>query len=267
MARHAAVVRAGRLLVLVLFLAAWEILPRVPVLRARTFLDPNFVSLPSLVAVRLWETTFGAKAGYLWIHAGASLGAALVGFVAGSLVGFAMGLALSQSEAARGLLKPFIDAFSAVPPVLLVPLITLVFGLGTGSKIATSAYIVFFVVFYNSYKGGSALPESLQASCRLLGGSRWALLRTVVIPSAIGWAFTAFPTAVGYALIGVVVAEFFGSPIGLGSIIVTSMNTGSATDLMVSILVLAAMGAALVGLMRLAEQRVLHWRPEYRSAT
>jgi ABC-type nitrate/sulfonate/bicarbonate transport system permease component len=61
------------------------------------------------------------------------------------------------------------------------------------------------------------------------------------------------------------VAEFFGSPVGLGSIIVTSMNTGSATDLMVSILVLAAMGAALVGLMRLCEQRVLHWRPEYRS--
>ena len=96
MARHAAVVRAGRLLVLVLFLAAWEILPRVPVLRARTFLDPNFVSLPSLVAARLWETTFGAKAGYLWIHAGASLGAALAGFVAGSLVGFGGGLATKR---------------------------------------------------------------------------------------------------------------------------------------------------------------------------
>jgi len=181
-----AIVRAGRVAVLVLFLAAWEILPRIPMLRARTFLDPNFISLPSLVAARLWETTFGAKAGYLWIHAGASLGAALVGFLGGALLGFAMGLALSQSDGARGLLKPFIDAFSAVPPVLLVPLITLVFGLGTGSKIATSVYIVFFVVFYNSYKGGSALPESLQASCRLLGGSRWALLRTVVIPSAIG---------------------------------------------------------------------------------
>ncbi|HZP38465.1 MAG TPA: ABC transporter permease [Methylomirabilota bacterium] len=263
---RAAAVRGGRLLVLVLFLAAWEILPRVPVLRARTFLDPNFVSLPSLVVARLWETTFGAKAGYLWIHAGASLSAALAGFVAGAVLGFAMGLGLSQSDRARGLLKPFIDAFSAVPPVLLVPLITLVFGLGTGSKIATSAYIVFFVVFYNSYKGGSALPESLRASCRLLGGSRWSLLRTVVIPSALGWAFTAFPTAVGYALIGVVVAEFFGSPVGLGSIIVASMNSGSATDLMVSILVLAAMGAALVALMRLAERRVLHWRPEYRSA-
>lgn len=265
MSRQTTLVRAGRLAVLVLFLAAWEILPRIPVLRARTFLDPNFISLPSLVTVRLWEVTFGAKAGYLWVHAGASLGAALIGFVCGALLGFGMGLALSQSDGLRGLLKPFIDAFSAVPPVLLVPLITLIFGLGTGSKVATSVYIVFFVVFYNSYKGGSALPESLQASCRLLGGSRWALLRTVVIPSAIAWAFTAFPTAVGYALIGVVVAEFFGSPLGLGFIIVTSMNTGSATDLMVSILVLAAMGAGLVALMRLAERRVLHWRPEYRS--
>lgn len=265
MARRAAIVRAGRLAVLVLFLAAWEILPRIPGLRARTFLDPSFISLPSLVAARLWETSFGAKAGYLWVHAGASLGAALLGFVCGALLGFGMGLALSQSDRLRGLLKPFIDAFSAVPPVLLVPLITLIFGLGTGSKVATSVYIVFFVVFYNSYKGGSALPESLRSSCRLLGGSRWALLRTVVIPSAVAWAFTAFPAAVGYALIGVVVAEFFGSPVGLGSIIVTSMNTGSATDLMVAILVLAVMGTSLVGLMRMVEQRVLHWRPEYRT--
>lgn len=267
MARRARLVAAGRLAVLVVFLLAWELLPRVPSLRARTFLDPSFVSLPSLVAMRLWETTLGAKAGWLGIHAGASLGAALVGFAGGVLAGFGMGLGLAQSAAARRLLKPFIDAFSAVPPVLLVPLITLVFGLGTASKIVTSAYIVFFVVFYNAYKGGSALPESLTASCRLLGASRWALLRTAVIPSAMAWAFAAFPTAIGYALIGVVVGEFFGSPLGLGSIIVASMNSGSATDLMVSILVLGVMGAGLVGMMSWVERRALHWRPEHRGAS
>jgi len=264
--RRATLVRSGRLLLLVALLAAWECLPRVPYLRAHTFLDPNFVSLPSLVAARLWQTTFGAKAGYLWLHAGASLGAALVGFVCGAAAGFVMGLALSQSATARGLFKPFIDAFSAVPPILLVPLITLVFGLGTGSKIVTSIYIVFFVVFYNSFKGGSALPEAMAASCRLLGGGRWDILRTVVIPSSAAWAFAAFPAAIGYALIGVVVAEFFGSPVGLGFIIITSMNTGSATDLMVAILALALMGTGLVALMRLAEERLLHWRPEYRTA-
>jgi len=258
-------VRVGRVAVAVVALAAWEILPRVPYLRAHTFLDPNFVSLPSLVALRLWETTVGAKAGWLWRHAGVSLGAALIGFALGVLAGFTMGLALSQSQATRRLLKPFIDAFSAVPPVLLVPLITLVFGLGTGSKIVTSIYIVFFVVFYNTYKGGSALPESLTASCRLLGAGRWDLLRTVVVPSSLAWAFAAFPTAIGNALIGVVVAEFFGSPLGLGSIIVTSMNTGSATDLMVAIVTLGVMGTGLVGLMAWTERHALHWRPEYRA--
>ncbi len=259
-------VRAGRVAVLVVFLAGWETLPRVPSLRAHTFLDPNYVSLPSLVAARLWETTFGAKAGWLWTHAGATLGSALLGFVGGVLLGFGMGLALSQSSTARRLLKPFIDGFSAVPPVLLVPLITLIFGLGTASKVATSVYIVFFVVFYNAFKGGSALPVSLTASCRVLGASRWALLRTVVVPSSAAWAFAAFPTAIGYALIGVVVGEFFGAPVGLGFIIVTSMNTGSATDLMVAVLALAVIGAALVAVMSVLERRVLHWRPEYRAA-
>jgi ABC-type nitrate/sulfonate/bicarbonate transport system permease component len=82
----------------------------------------------------------------------------------------------------------------------------------------------------------------------------------------LAWAFASFPTAIGYALIGVVVAEFFGSPVGLGSIIITSMNTGSATDLMVSIFTLAVMGSGLVAVMRLAEGRALHWRPENRTA-
>ena len=259
-------VLGGRVVVLVGVLLTWELLPRVPYLRRHTFLDPDFVSLPSLVIARFWETTVGAKAGYLWLHAGATLGTALLGFVCGVLVGFTLGLALSQSETTRGLLKPFIDAFSAIPPILLVPLITLVFGLGTGSKVVTSVYIVFFVVFYNTYKGGTALPPALTDACRLLGASRRQLLRTVVIPSAAGWAFAAFPTAIGYALIGVVVAEFFGAPIGLGSIIITSMNTGGATDLMVAIVLLGVLGAGLVGLMGWVERRVLHWRPEHREA-
>ena len=153
-----------------------------------------------------------------------------------------------------------------MPPVLLVPLITLLFGLGTGSKIATSVYIVFFVVFYNTYQGGTELSATLTDSCRILGASRRHLLRTVVLPASLGWAFAAFPTAIGYALIGVVVAEFFGSPVGLGFIVVTSMNTGSGTDLMLAIVLLAALGTALVAVMSWTERRVLHWRPEHRTA-
>ncbi len=260
-------VLSGRVAVLLAVVAAWEVLPRVPALRRSTFLDPNFISMPSLVVARFWDTTFGEDAGYLWLHASATLGAALGGFVLGVVAGLGLGLLLSQSDTARGLFKPFIDAFSAVPPVLLVPLITLVFGLGTGSKIATSVYIVFFVVFYNAYKGGAELPDSLRHSCRLLGASRTQLLRTVIVPSSAAWAFAAFPSAIGYALIGVVVAEFFGSPVGLGFIIVTSMNTGSATDLMVAVVLLAALGASLVGLASWAERHLLHWRPEYREAT
>jgi ABC-type nitrate/sulfonate/bicarbonate transport system permease component len=63
-----------------------------------------------------------------------------------------------------------------------------------------------------------------------------------------------------------VVAEFFGSPVGLGFIVVTSMNTGSGTDLMLAIVVLAALGSGMVALMSWAERRVLHWRPEHRAA-
>ena len=263
--RTALVVFGGRLALLVGAIAAWELLPRIPYLRANTFLDSEFISLPSLVVARLWETTVGVKAGFLWSQTVATLGAALIGLATGILLGFAMGLALSQSETMRRLLKPFIDAMTAIPPILLVPLITLVFGLGVGSKVATSLYIVFFVVFYNTLKGASAISPAQWDACRILGASRPQLVRTLIVPSALAWAFAALPTAVGYALIGVVVAEFMGSSSGLGAVIVGAMNGGNATDLMLGIVVLGVIGTGLVTGTNWVERQLLHWRPQHRA--
>lgn len=255
-------VRAAQLALLLATLAAWELLPRTDALSRSTFIDAAIVSRPVLMLGKLQEMVFGAQAGTLAVKIGATLWPAMVGLLLGLVAGCLSGVVLAQAPLARGVAKPFVDGLSAVPAVLMAPLITLVFGLGTTSKIVTAAYIVFFLVFYNCLKGALSIKRVQLASCRLLGASRVDLMRTVVLPSTLVWVAASVPAAVGYALIGVVVAEFMGAAGGLGAMVLEALHSGDATSLMLGIVVLGVLGVGLVTLSAWVERRVLHWRPE-----
>ena len=143
-----------QIVVMVVVLLPWEVLTRIPWFQEHTVLDPFFVSRPSLIALKLWDWTFGAQAGFLWPHLVSTLWATLLGFVIGSGTGFAAGLALSQYRFLNKVLSPYIVALNSTPRIAFVPLITMMFGLGLLSKVVTSWFVVFFVVFFNAYKGG-----------------------------------------------------------------------------------------------------------------
>jgi NitT/TauT family transport system permease protein len=255
-------VQVAQFALLFVMLAAWELLPRIDALSRSTFIDSAIVSQPSLLLRRLHEMVVGPQAGLLATRVGSTLGPAMIGLLVGLAAGCFSGIVLAQAPLARGVAKPFVDGLSAIPAVLMAPLITLVFGLGTTSKVVTAAYIVFFIVFYNSLKGALSIKRSQLASCRLLGASRFDLMRTVVLPSTLVWVAASVPTAVGYALIGVVVAEFMGAAGGLGAMVLEALHSGDATNLMLGIVVLGVLGVGLVTLSTWAERRVLHWKPE-----
>ena len=254
-------VLVGRVVVIGLALLAWEVLAGGLGSGLRT-VDPVLFSRPSRIAVDLYS---GFAGGQFTEDLLFTLQAAMSGLVLGMATGMVAGFVFAYNKRVGRLFDPIMAAFNSLPRPALGPVLMLIFGLGMTSKVLLSWSIVFFVVFYNTYQGGTELSQTLTSSCRILGASPRQLLRTVVLPSALGWAFAAFPAAIGFALIGVVVAEFFGSPVGLGFIVVTSMNTGTGTDLMLAIAVLATIGAGLVALMSWAERRVLHWRPEHRA--
>lgn len=252
-------------LILVAILAFWEWSTRTPWFVEHTIMDPFFVSRPSDIAKRIYDWVLGSKRGYLWPHLVATLWATLLGLVVGVASGFAVGLALSQSQRLARVLNPYVIALNSVPRIALVPLITMIFGLGLGSKIATAWFMVFFLVFFNTFKGSQSIERELVDFCRTLGASPRQITRSVRVPNALAWAFTALPNAVSFALIGVVICEFVGSTKGMGYLMITSLATLNSTDMFTAVVVLSAVGVALVTLIRRVERRLLRWSPEFRT--
>jgi len=185
--------------------------------------------------------------------------------VIGSGTGFAAGLALSQHRFLNKVLSPYIVALNSTPRIAFVPLITMIFGLGLLSKVVTSWFVVFFVVFFNAYKGGTSIERELLDFCRTLGGSPQQVTRAVRVPTALAWTFTALPNAVSFALIGVVISEFVGSTTGVGYLMIVSLSTLNASEMFAALTSLSVVGVALVFAIQAIERRLLHWSPEFRA--
>ncbi|CCN03314.1 ABC transporter, permease protein [Bordetella bronchiseptica E014] len=257
-------VTAWQLLILALILGAWEGLTRVPWFVQNTIFDPFFISQPSRVAQRLWQWMQPGPQS-VWPHLWLTLQATLLGLAVGVGSGFVVGLALSRSRMLADVFNPFIVAFNSMPRIAFVPLITMFFGLGMASKVVTSWFVVFFLVFFNTYKGGRSVERELVDFCRTLGGSPRQILWRVRIPTAAAWTFAALPNAISFALIGVVLAEFVGSTTGMGYLMITALATLNATDMFAAITLLSVVGIVLVYCVTWLERRLLHWAPEFRD--
>ncbi|MEP9378295.1 ABC transporter permease [Aquabacter sp. CN5-332] len=256
-------VRLYQLALLAVFLGLWEGLTRVPYLIKNTFLDPFFISRPSLIAQQLWSWTFGAQAGFLFPHLASTLGATLLGLAVAGITGFAAGLVLSQNPILARTLNPFIVCFNSLPRIAMVPLITMMFGLGLLAKVVTVWFVVFFLIFFNTFKGSLSVEKHILQFCRTLGASPRQILWSVRVPSALAWTFAALPNAISFSLVGVVIAEFVGTTTGMGYLIVSSLSTLNASEMFAAITVLGVAGIALVSLAERVERRLLRWSPQF----
>ena len=267
--RREAVARRSRITlwqlgILAVILGGWEIATRIPWVVQNTIFDPFFVSQPSRIAMRLWAWMQPGP-GSIWPHLYLTLQATLLGLAVGAGSGFVVGLALSQNRYLADIMNPYIVAFNSMPRIAFVPLITMFFGLGLASKVVTAWFVVFFLVFFNTYKGGVSIEREMLDFCRTLGGSRSQILWRVRIPTTAAWTFASLPNAISFALIGVVLAEFVGSTTGMGYLMISSLGALNATDMFASITLLSLVGIGLVYIVRAIERRVLHWLPEFRD--
>jgi NitT/TauT family transport system permease protein len=264
-------VTAWRLAILVVALGAWEGLthPAVTkaVSRAVYFVDPFFISRPSTIWSRFWQLNSGAVRVPLWRLLLGTLESTLLGFAVGVGTGFVAGLVLGRNDRLSAVLQPYIVALNSLPRIALVPLVTMIFGFGLAAKVVLAWLIVFFIVFFNTFQGARGVDPDLIHSARFLGASERQVMRTVVVPSALAWTFASLTPSVSFALIGVVIGEFIGgeSGGGIGYLIIASLGTLNAADMMVALVVLGLTGIVLALAIRRVEARLLRWRPEYQA--
>ena len=259
-----------RLIILVAILAAWEWLTGVKAvsrLPGLYWVDPFFISRPSAIVARFAFLASDRVRLSIWQMALSTVQSTLLGFAAGVSSGFAVGLVLGRHDRLAQIFEPYIVAFNSLPRIALVPLITMVFGFGILAKVVLAWTIVFFIVFFNTFQGARSVDADLIHSARFLGASERQIMRTVIIPSALAWTFAALTPSISFALIGVVVGEFLGgeSGGGLGYLIIQSLGTLNAADMMVALVALGVIGIVMALGIKQLERRLLRWRPEYRE--
>ena len=259
-----------RILILVAILGTWEYLTGIKAI-SRTpglyWLDPFFISRPSQIVKRFMFLASGEVRLNIWQMALSTVQSTLWGFLVGVSTGFVAGLILGRNDRLARIFEPYIVAFNSLPRIALVPLITMIFGFGLVAKIVLAWTIVFFIVFFNTFQGARSVDADLIHSARFLGAGERQIMRTVIIPSALAWTFASLTPSISFALIGVVVGEFLGgeSGGGLGFLIIQSLGTLNAADMMVALLALGVIGIVMALGIKQLEMRLLRWRPEYRK--
>lgn len=226
-------------------------------------LDPFFFSRPTAVAARIGAWI---GSGMLWPHVATTFAEATLSFAIGSLLGVLFGLGLASVPRAAALLGPYIRVGNALPRVVLAPIFLLWFGLGIWSKVALGVTVVFFVVFFNTFRGVREVEPGMVANARMLGASDIQLFRHVLLPSALTWIFSSLHISVGMAIVAVVVGEYLGASSGVGYLIAQSEGVFDTTGVFAAMAVLAV-GVLLVGnVITRLERRLLRWQPQHANS-
>jgi NitT/TauT family transport system permease protein len=259
-----------RAAIFVALVGGWEWLTGIKAI-AQTpglyWIDPFFISRPSLIARRFAYLASGQVRLTIWAMARSTVESTICGFLVGVTTGFVAGLVLGRNDRLARIFEPYIVAFNSLPRIALVPLVTMIFGFGLAAKVVLAWTIVFFIVFFNTFQGARSVDADLIHAARFLGASERQIMRTVIVPSALAWTFASLTPSISFALIGVVVGEFLGgeSGGGLGFLIIQSLGTLNAADMMVALVALGVIGIVMALGIKQLEIRLLRWRPEYRK--
>ncbi|MFG1704317.1 ABC transporter permease [Nonomuraea sp. M3C6] len=248
-----AVVWVGRVGIAVGAIVVWDLV-------SGTLVRPFFVSTPQAVAERLLDW-FGSAD--FWFHARFTLTSSGLGFLIGAALGVVLAWPLALRRVAYRVVEPYFLIAYSIPAVALGPVFILWFGIGLAPKIVLAAYFVFFVVFVNTVEGIRQVPQGLLDVTRVMGGSRWATMRSVLLPGALPYILAALRITLPAAMIGAVVGEFIASNRGIGYLTRAAAGRYQTAGVIAGTIVLAAI-VLLLSMSLRPLSRVLRWRPEVR---
>lgn len=216
-----------------------------------------FMAPLSETVVRLMEL---AQTGELVGETISSLGLFLTGFLLAVLVGMPLGLLLARMRPLRVSLESYIMMLYATPMVALIPFILSLMGFGFAPKVLVVFLFAVFPVLYNTIEGARSVKPELIEVAYSFRSSEWELWRDVMIPFTLPYAATGIRQAIARGLVGMVAAEFFLSPSGLGQLIIVGSYNFDTAAMLSAILIIVLLGVALMGAGRYLENRLAVWR-------
>jgi len=217
---------------------------------------------PSMIGARLAGST-----AILWADFQQTfLRAVLIGYAVGCGAGFLTAIAIDRSPFLQRGLAPVGNFISALPIIGIAPIMVMWFGFDWRSKAAVVIVMVFFPMLVNTIAGLRASEAMQRDLMRTYAASYGQTLLKLRLPAAAPHIFTALKINSTLALIGAIVAEFFGTPtVGMGFRISTEVGRMNVDMVWAEIAVAALAGSAFYGAITLLERAVTFWRPAARG--
>jgi ABC-type nitrate/sulfonate/bicarbonate transport system permease component len=247
---------APRLAALVGALALWAAIAHGNVWLG--VVTPVLLPTPGEVARVGMDLTRG---GELHRHLLTSLVRVVEGFGLAALAALALGVLVGVCVPLRLMAEPVVEFVRPIPPLAFLPMFLVWFGLGEASKVAFIGYTTFFPMFVAVAASVLRVDVALLRAAASLGASRAALIRRVVLPSALPGIVIALRVGLGLALFVIVGAEFMGADAGLGHLIMEGRTFFNPAQIVLGALVLGLLGSLINALLLAAERRLLRWRP------
>lgn len=249
----------ARILVPVVFgltlLTLWELAVRL------YEVSPVILPAPSAIAL-----AFAANIPTLWVDfVQTILRGALVGYVLGCGIAFLAALAIDRSVFLQKGLLPVGNFIAALPIVGTAPILVMWYGFGPSSKVAVVVAMVFFPMLVNAVQGMKESDAIQRDLMHTYAANYWQTLLKLRLPTAMPFLFNGLKICSTLALIGAIVAEFFGSPtVGMGFRIKIEVGRLAMDMVWAEITVAALAGSGLYGAMALLERRLTFWHPSQR---
>jgi NitT/TauT family transport system permease protein len=260
-ATQTAIVTFWRVAVLVIFLAAWEYLPKIHSLQGSVrWLNPFFISSPTMVYHEVIQLATGSHGSVVvWSYLWSTIEATLIGTAAGLLIGCVFGALFSNNERLARIFSVYVTVLNSIPRIALIPVVVLVVGPGLNSSIVAAILVVAFLGFFNAFEGGRSVSAPVLQNAWLLGASSRQIMFRVRFPYVLTWTFAVVPNAISFGLITVVTTELLTGSKGMGGLILNATTNVDASLSLAVAFILAVVGTVLVVFADMVKKRVLHW--------
>lgn len=224
-------------------------------------MEPIWMPSPEAVVARLFEI---ADEGYqnftLWEHLGYSLMRVVVGFALGALVGIPLGYAMGLSNWFRGWFDPIVEFMRPVPPLALIPLVIIWFGIWETGKIVLLFLASLWIMTIAARAGVSGVNITKIHAAYSLGASKWQIMRHVIVPNSLPEIFTGARVAMGVCWGTVVAAELVAAQKGAGMMIIAASKFQLTDIVIMGIILIGIIGYGIDILMRRAESWLVPWK-------
>ncbi len=208
--------------------------------------------------IELWRNGFRNIS--LWEHTSASLSRVAQGMFWGTVIGVPIGFAMGLSSRLRGMFDTPVELLRPIPPLALLPLFILWFGIGDRSAVNLLIFASIWIMIIAARAGVRTVNLSKVRAAYSLGASKAQILWRVILPNALPEIFTGIRVALGVSWGTLVAAELVGTSVGLGAMIFAARPFFRIDVMIVGVIIIAVLGVLMDVAMRYLEAKLIPWR-------